>query len=48
MLELEEVREQLQEATKKERQLLKNHEQASRYAFPVLKRWLPQFYAHIC
>ena len=31
MLELEEVREQLQEVTKKERQLLKNHEQASRY-----------------
>ena len=33
MLELEEVREKLQEATKKERQLLKNHEQVGRYAF---------------
>ena len=32
MLELEEVREQLQEVTKKERQLLKNQEQASRCA----------------
>ena len=39
MLELEEVREKLQEATKKERQLIKNHEQVGRYAFlfPVLK-----------
>ena len=37
-MELEEVREKLQEATKKERQLIKNHEQVGRYAFlfPVL------------
>ena len=34
MLELEEVREQLQEATKRERQMLKNQEQASRFASP--------------
>ena len=39
MLELEEVREQLQESTKKERQAIKNHEQASRFAVTVLKMW---------
>ena len=37
MLELEEVREQLEVATKKERQMLKNQEQASRYTAHSLK-----------
>ena len=37
MLELEEVREQLEVATKKERRMLKNQEQASRFAFSHLQ-----------
>ena len=37
MLELEEVREQLEVATKKERQMQKNQEQASRYTAHCLK-----------
>ena len=37
MLELEEVREQLEVATKKERQMQKNQEQASRFALSHLQ-----------
>ena len=37
MLELEEVREQLEVATKKERQMQKNQEQASRFALSYLQ-----------